>query len=219
LDPNTSVEYEHAVPQHLSRRNLESWHQAIDWSFWGIGNFCEAVKIARKLGSRYLWIDALCIVQDDLDEWRRESATMGEIFANAFCNISATVSTAADDQIWHASGERNLLLAQPCRAVLAYPSANNVGGSNGADGAEKGSIYHIAPYNLRGDVVEKSMLHGRAWAFTERILAHRTIHFSKNQLFWECRELVRNTFSLQNSLNFSFYYSISHVKADVFIYK
>lgn len=41
--------------------------------------FQEAVTVTIKLGLRYLWIDALCIIQDDPSDWERESACMAEI--------------------------------------------------------------------------------------------------------------------------------------------
>ena len=55
--------------------------------------FVEAILASRKLGARYLWIDSLCIVQDDLDDWRRESSLMYEVYKNALCTIAATASS------------------------------------------------------------------------------------------------------------------------------
>lgn len=45
---------------------------------------------ARKLGIRYLWIDALCILQDDSKDWERESAVMAEVYSNPYLTIAAT---------------------------------------------------------------------------------------------------------------------------------
>jgi hypothetical protein len=42
-------------------------------------NYKDAVIVARRLGIRYLWIDSLCIVQDDAEDWEREAALMGSI--------------------------------------------------------------------------------------------------------------------------------------------
>ena len=50
--------------------------------------FAQAVRVTRALGVRYLWIDALCIVQDDLNEWRREAASMSEIYWNTICRLA-----------------------------------------------------------------------------------------------------------------------------------
>jgi hypothetical protein len=45
--------------------------------------FRDAVFTARRLGVYSLWIDALCIVQDDQDEWQNEARKMGDIYTNA----------------------------------------------------------------------------------------------------------------------------------------
>jgi hypothetical protein len=59
-------------------------------------NFKDAIIITRKLGLAYIWIDLLCIQQDSADECARESAMMGDVFANALCTISATASKSSD---------------------------------------------------------------------------------------------------------------------------
>jgi hypothetical protein len=45
--------------------------------------FKDAIHICRKLGIYRLWIDALCIIQDDLKDWEIESAKMASIYAGA----------------------------------------------------------------------------------------------------------------------------------------
>jgi len=52
-------------------------------------SFRDAVTITRGLGMRYLWIDALCIIQDDKSDWEREAAKMGQVYENAFLTIAA----------------------------------------------------------------------------------------------------------------------------------
>ena len=52
-------------------------------------NFQDAIEIARRLGQRYLWIDALCIIQDSGIDKATEITEMGDIYQNAFLTISA----------------------------------------------------------------------------------------------------------------------------------
>jgi len=54
----------------------------------------DTMKFARRLGIQYLWIDALCIIQegDNGDDWEREALLMDKVYCNAYCNISATWS-------------------------------------------------------------------------------------------------------------------------------
>ncbi|GAB1312711.1 Heterokaryon incompatibility domain-containing protein [Madurella fahalii] len=52
----------------------------------------HAVRVTRGLGIRYLWIDALCIIQDDEADWVREAATMCDVYWNTVCRLAVTDS-------------------------------------------------------------------------------------------------------------------------------
>ncbi|KAL4897583.1 heterokaryon incompatibility protein-domain-containing protein [Aspergillus ambiguus] len=54
--------------------------------------FGDAVFTCRRLRVRYLWIDTLCIIQDDKLDWERESARMADIYANSYLTIAASSS-------------------------------------------------------------------------------------------------------------------------------
>jgi hypothetical protein len=57
----------------------------------------DAVKVTLSLGYRYLWIDALCIIQDDHEDWLREAAKMALVFRNSSCTISAHAACGDSD--------------------------------------------------------------------------------------------------------------------------
>jgi len=48
--------------------------------------------VTLELGVRYLWVDTLCVIQDDLDDWNREAALMADVYSKMpgqnFCNSS-----------------------------------------------------------------------------------------------------------------------------------
>ena len=52
--------------------------------------FRDAVLLTRRLGIAYIWIDYLCIVQDDNNDWKVESGKMERIYRNAHLTIAAT---------------------------------------------------------------------------------------------------------------------------------
>ena len=54
--------------------------------------FQDAVIITRRLGVKCLWIDSLCIIQDSLSDWEKESAVMGKVYSHSYCNIAALSS-------------------------------------------------------------------------------------------------------------------------------
>lgn len=56
----------------------------------------DAVEITRKLGLRLLWIDSLCIVQDDKADWFRKAATMASVYGNTHLVIMAARSSSAE---------------------------------------------------------------------------------------------------------------------------
>lgn len=57
--------------------------------------FQDAITITRLLHVRYLWIDSLCIIQDDKRDWEKESSNMAEVYHNAYLTIAASFSTGS----------------------------------------------------------------------------------------------------------------------------
>ncbi|KAE9377509.1 hypothetical protein N431DRAFT_434738 [Stipitochalara longipes BDJ] len=51
--------------------------------------FRDAIYITKRFSVSYLWIDSLCIFQDDLKDWHKEAAAMCDVYSNAICNIAA----------------------------------------------------------------------------------------------------------------------------------
>jgi hypothetical protein len=54
--------------------------------------FRDAVEICRKLHITYLWIDSLCIIQDNNDDWRIQAASMADIYENSRITIAASAA-------------------------------------------------------------------------------------------------------------------------------
>lgn len=55
----------------------------------------DAVMITRSLGITYLWVDVLCIIQDNKDDWAKESARMADVYRNSVVTIAASSATDA----------------------------------------------------------------------------------------------------------------------------
>jgi hypothetical protein len=54
-------------------------------------NFKEAVAVTRHMGIKYIWIDSLCIIQDN-GEFKIEGQFMHKVYRHSYCNISAADS-------------------------------------------------------------------------------------------------------------------------------
>ncbi|KAF4337775.1 het-domain protein [Fusarium beomiforme] len=131
--------------------------------------FLHAIAATRNLGYRYLWIDSLCIVQDDEQDWAREAALMHKVYTNADCNLAATASQDSSGGLFF---ERHGLRGQ-CVAKIE-------GG---------GRIDSFVDRILFWREIHDAPLHNRAWVYQEWLMSKRTIHFARNQVFWECDHL------------------------------
>lgn len=133
----------------------------------------DAVIVTREMGVRYLWIDALCIVQDDLSDWAKESELMGEIYKNSLCTITAHCAKDSHD------GFLDQALKSP-KVVLVKLCARM---SSADDFEQKESSLRV-PGNFQNQA-ERSHLSKRGWILQERILSSRILHFVESELFWE----------------------------------
>lgn len=135
--------------------------------------FQDAVVIVRKLGVTYLWIDALCIVQDDERDWQRESGRMASIYGSSYLTICATRAGDVGDGCF---GPR--------------PSSNE---HRYCDETGKAFSIFVRPM-LKHDALRDWVFTGtdypafeRAWCLQERILARRVVHYTKWEIVWDCR--------------------------------
>jgi len=63
--------------------------------------FRDAIDLTWKLGIEHIWIDSLCIIQDDANHKTRELPKMGSIYGNAYLVISATLARNTDYGLYH----------------------------------------------------------------------------------------------------------------------
>jgi Heterokaryon incompatibility protein (HET) len=136
--------------------------------------FQEAIQFTRRLrapfGVSYLWIDALCIFQDSPDDWRHEGALMSDIYANAWCNLSATNARDGRDGLFSKRDPVQTI------SVLERDIASGLT-----------TPFVIFPSSV-WDPVATSHLTKRAWVHQERTLSRRILHFTKEEIFWECQQ-------------------------------
>ncbi|KAF2625978.1 HET-domain-containing protein [Macroventuria anomochaeta] len=58
---------------------------------------CDAMRLCRRLGERYLWVDCLCVVQDAApDEIDKMLRAMAFIYTSAECTIVAATGVDAE---------------------------------------------------------------------------------------------------------------------------
>lgn len=77
----------------LNSQNIDSLARAIPNNMLS-KTFKDAIQITRRLGIAYLWIDSLCIIQNDDNDWEHEASLMSSVYGGSTINIAA--STAVD---------------------------------------------------------------------------------------------------------------------------
>jgi hypothetical protein len=137
----------------------------------------DAAEVCWRLGFRYLWIDALCIIQDDEKDKMTEIAQMARVYGNAVLTIAATSAASVTQGFLHSrkfplEADESLEVAVICpdgqrdSVVLIESLPNNV---------ESG----VEPLDLRG------------WTFQERLLSSRMLSFGTYQLDWICLSVTK----------------------------
>lgn len=137
--------------------------------------FLDGVTVAKRLGFRYLWIDALCIVQpsaEDDRDWLEEGSRMGVIYQNAACNIAATGALHANQGFLRQTGSSHFM-GEPVKMCKVE------------NGVETDVFIPIMVPRFY-ESISHSVLNTRGWVVQERALSARTLHFSAHGLFWEC---------------------------------
>ena len=126
-------------------------------------------------------IDSLCIIQDDVQDWQVESATMASIYNNAFLVIGANCAGSSDAGFMAAKGDAvpNYFIAE----------VENDDGSLSKVYARDSMPHHdvVGPESY---YTKQGPLSNRGWALQEQLLSRRMVHFENIELFWECRTLM-----------------------------
>lgn len=178
------------IPQTTSK-TLQAHKRGIPWASFPRA-FQEAILLTRSRGFRWLWIDSLCIVQDDPEEKLAEALRMDETFGNAFVTIAATSSVDPSQSLFPAH-------IVPFR--LQTPDMNK-GSSSKIYVREQPSHYsfktpfdpctQLTDWELPIQVSKETDFHSpllrRAWTYTERLLSPRVLHFTHSEMILECRE-------------------------------
>ncbi|KAH9211708.1 heterokaryon incompatibility protein-domain-containing protein [Leptodontidium sp. 2 PMI_412] len=127
----------------------------------------DSIALCRDLGENYLWIDRLCIVQDDVDEKPAQIAAMDKIYRSASSTIVAALNTRGGTGLPGTKG-------QPRESSIWTPPR---------DGEVEGR--GIKPNGMTA-IVQPSLWNKRGWTFQERILSRRRLFITESQVIFEC---------------------------------
>jgi hypothetical protein len=189
-----------------TKHNLNQYFHCIDRESLP-ATIRDCIVIAANLCISYIWIDALCIIQDSSSDWATESAKMGGIYHGSLVTIAAAGSSDSGggcfnkisrprfsedalnpDSRLQRTIRRNDLPApgsfRPTTSAVCVESIMQ----NGAKSRLyiDSSVGRDPSDDLFDEEVLQSPLSKRAWVLQEQVLSRRIIYFAQSQLFWEC---------------------------------
>ena len=131
----------------------------------------DAVHTTRAIGERYLWVDSLCIVQDDEDDWAQEAQRMGDIYIGSLCTLIAGTD----------SSSKGLFIDREALKVSAATLT-----LNSASGLTEPQELTLFPSLPDGDIHRGGPTTARGWCLQEEMLSPRRLYFTPYQFVWEC---------------------------------
>jgi hypothetical protein len=130
----------------------------------------DAIFLIHELGLQYLWVDRLCIIQDDPRIFNEQLSQMASIYANAYFTI---VAVDGDDANHGLRGVGGLSSPRACLPrSFRFSDKVTLSIKNGVESFQR-------------------TWHTRAWTFQERALSKRNLVFVDGTVYWECRAHIR----------------------------
>ncbi|CAH0016644.1 unnamed protein product [Clonostachys rhizophaga] len=169
--------------------------------------FKDAIQLTSEIGIDYLWIDSLCIVQDDDDDWEKEAADMANVYQHAFLVIAADGSS-------HSNGgcfvRRDVY---PSGVELPFYDASG----------QIRSSFWLSREMVEGMSMDPSngLLQQRSWALQETYLARRSVHFMPGGMSWSCQcmSLGERTWMHQDTFKEDWYFVLEKYSRCKLTYK
>jgi hypothetical protein len=149
--------------------NIDSHTKRLDWESIP-ATIRDAIKTTRDLGIRYLWVDALCIIQDSPEDKSVEIGGMNKIYKDATVTIAAAVASNVQEGFL-------AIREAPDGTEIMFPCPDN----------RVGKIWMVEKEEYSEE--ESGPLYYRAWALQERILSPRLLIYGHRELIWQCYEL------------------------------
>jgi Heterokaryon incompatibility protein (HET) len=129
----------------------------------------DAARLVLELsgGAKcFLWVDRICIVQDDQSDKAVQIPLMDTIYAKAKLTIIAASGRSIHDGLT-GFGDKRRNAKQSIIRISSSLSLTEI--------AMKNASYHSCKWRTRG------------WTFQERVCSRRTLVITDDQIYWSCR--------------------------------
>jgi hypothetical protein len=170
----------------LTTENLQDLKAGVLYTDFPIA-FREAVRLVRGLSIRYLWIDALCIIQSgdgSSEDWQLECKRMQDVYSNCILNLSLARA---------AHPEESCFAEYKHDAILPFEVEMTAILEDNKPERHTNSVFHRTYFQ---EALYNQPLGYRAWVLQERMLATRVLSIGLGELFWDCSQVPHASESL-----------------------
>ncbi|KAI1815746.1 heterokaryon incompatibility protein-domain-containing protein [Poronia punctata] len=153
--------------------------------------FQHVITLVRDLGFRYLWIDSLCIIQDDVQDWARESGNhVRRIFPRGAHHSKLRARVIQIAQRGYSRPALLFTIPTNLSMKLKNGSSLTVWARNPLPHFPGSETHHHHHHHHQKDQQQEEEniepLLRRGWVLQERLLSRRIVHFAKDEIIWEC---------------------------------
>ncbi|KAL9111899.1 MAG: hypothetical protein Q9227_003749 [Pyrenula ochraceoflavens] len=136
----------------------------------------DAVEVTEILGVRFLWVDALCICQDDKEDWEKEANRMSDVYEGCALTISALSNKNVKTSFLRDRNFQQPIALGDLKTDHVYCTRSS----------SKLFIRRVPRSGTKE--LTASPLSKRAWPLQERVLSPAVLHYGRDQMVWECNE-------------------------------
>lgn len=137
----------------------------------------DAVTVCRGLNIRYLWVDSLCLIQNDLKMWLQDASSMDLIYLNSHVTIAVQEPETCNKHFLGKQSFGGSLLQDYISIDLATTEGNvHVEGFSRVETEDDYREAYREPYSLET----------RGWCFQESLLPNRRLCYNGKEMVWEC---------------------------------
>lgn len=150
-----------------------------------------AIEVVKAIGERYLWNDALCIVQNDPEEIKEHVGFMDAVYGSALATIISAEGSSANSGL-EGIQLKNLAEHNQLSPIPKFRGRPRLRGALSEYRTEvlTDDISIAAPLETTDHNLSHSIWNSRPWNFQERLLSRRLIIFSHGHLVWHCRGMI-----------------------------
>jgi hypothetical protein len=155
----------------------------------------DAIYLSRCLGEDYLWVDSLCIVQDDPLIKHKQLALMAEIYNSATVTIIACAGCDADAKLFESRLPQEHIKPRDLYRIGERRVTYRLNFSPG-ERADLSDYEHQYYTGLRRPEAIESLIERiakfhysqRGWTYQERLLSRRKLYFLEDEVIFHCRQ-------------------------------